>query len=201
MQVRKAPGGPTQHAGLDFIHGVPSWSRPKSANRVPAFSSVDLCSASDVKHRTCFDRLHAIDNVADNSSTHTETSVTSKIPNAFLEVVMFQSQISVELHDEFPVVATRRTKSIIKCIDNNAAGFSQTTVLPVNSADPGILMRVVINDASGVVRRSIIHNHPFCGANRLGQHAFDGEFQIGRFVANWSNHQIACAGSSRRHLS
>src|ERR1700683_5359551 len=123
MQVRKAPGGPTQHAGLDFIHGVPSWRRPKSANRVPAFSSVDLCSASDVKHRTCFDRLHAIDNVADNSSTHTETSVTSKISNAFLEVVRFQSQISVELHDKFPIVATRRTKSIIKCIDNTSAGF------------------------------------------------------------------------------
>ena len=68
----------------------------------------------------------------------------------------------------------------------------------MNNPNPGILLRVLIDDASRLVRRAIIDDDPPFGKNRLMKHAVDGKSNICFFVANRAHDNIVCG--QRHHI-
>jgi len=53
-----------------------------------------------------------------------------------LKVSQGESQISIELYNEFPILSTQTVKSIIKRIDNSTTGLSKSPIRPVNGLNP-----------------------------------------------------------------
>jgi len=104
MKAGKASRAPTQHVGFDFVHGVPSRSRPKPADRLPAGATIDFCRSTYVELWTKLDAFDAILDIANDAAADAKAGVALKVIEAFLEVIWLEGEIAVHLDDKLPVI-------------------------------------------------------------------------------------------------
>src|ERR1700722_20196179 len=113
-QFIKAVRVPTQHVGLYFVDRVPTGGSPQATNRFPTSFPIDLGCSSHMELGGGFKFLHALEFIKNVSPANPELRVALKVFETLFKIILRQRQVSVELHDEIPVIASNCIVSVIK---------------------------------------------------------------------------------------
>lgn len=107
-----------------------------------------------------------------------------------LKVLRGETEISIEFHDEFPVVTPEGVVPVIKRFHDTATGFPESPVRSVYDADEWEPSCVLIDDLARSVSRAVIDNYPFRRLYGLSKNGSDGRFEVLFLVAHWRDDYI-----------
>lgn len=190
VEVVKTASGEAEAIGFDFVHGVPTGSRPEAVDGLPAFAAIDFCSAADVKSRAALKNCGAIFDVADDAPADAEIRLLGETAKAFFEIGGVEGEIAVEFDDEVPVGSTECGEAFVEGFDNAAAGFAEAAVGSMDGANPGVVRGGGVNDFGSGVAGTVVDDDPLLRADGLSGHAANGGAKVGFFVANRTDDNV-----------
>src|SRR6267142_1373421 len=179
-----------QHVGFDFVHSVPSGSRPKSADRLPAGSAIDFRGPTNVELGTELDPFCAMFDVANDTAADAKVRITLKVIEALLEIIWLEGQIAIQFDNKLPVIGAYSVITIVECFDHAATGLAKAAIKAVHGTDPRMLRGIFVDDGRRAIGGAVVNDDPLEGTNGLREHALDGEAKISFFIANWRNDNI-----------
>ena len=103
FETRKRLGHPAQLVGLRFIDGVPAETTHETAQLFPTFPAINFCPAANMKGRSLVE-LHALSHfVVYRAAANSEAWCVMEVLKTLFEIVGGKGQITVEIHEKFPV--------------------------------------------------------------------------------------------------
>src|SRR5580704_12304573 len=190
-QFVEAAGIPTQHIRFDFVDRVPPWSPPQTVNRFPTGPSIDLGCASHMEFRGGLKGLNSVDVVINISATNPQLGFILEMFKTPFKIIPRQAQISVELHNEIPVTALEGLIAVIERFHYSPTRLSETSVHPMNDADPWQLRCVAIDDFTRTVRGAIVNDYPLRRLHSLSLYGSDSRLDKLLFVAYRCNDYVS----------
>ena len=108
-----------------------------------------------------------------------------------LKVLRRKTEVPIEFHDEFPVVAPEGVVPVIERFHDTATGLPEAPIQPVYAADERELSRVLIDNLARSISRAVIDNYPFRRVYGLSKDGGDRRFEVLFLVADWRNYYVS----------
>src|ERR1700733_170570 len=144
FQVGETFCAPAQPVRLYFIDRIPSRSLQQPPDIIPTTPTIKLYGSTHMENWMRFQLQPAIVWTIHHSSAHSEFRVLSEAFETGLEVIWLQTNVAIQLYNEIPIFRLQGSEAIIECLNDTCPGYAASSVSPMNSPNPWVLVRTIL---------------------------------------------------------